>query len=85
MTLNDTATLVRYAFGGLKDKGGVPLAEHAARVANHVDTDLEKTVALLHDIVEDTHVTLEFLGDLGYPAEVIEAVDLLTHRKKEMD
>lgn len=81
----DTATLVAHAFGGMKDKGGVPLSHHAARVASHVDTELEKTVALLHDVVEDTNVTLEYLEECGYSPEVIEAVDLLTHRKKEMD
>ena len=34
--------------------------------------------ALLHDVVEDTAVTLEFLSDI-FPKEVIEAVALLTH------
>lgn len=85
--LDTTTILVLYAFGGLKDKAGIPMAHHCTRVASYVQprTWLNVTVALLHDIVEDTHVDLKFLTSLNYPAEVLEAVRLLTHDKKEMD
>ncbi len=39
-------------------------------------------VALLHDIVEDTDVTLEQLAQ-DFPPEVIQAVALLTHNPQE--
>ena len=38
------------------------------------------TVALLHDVVEDTEYTLEDIRALGFPEEVISALNLLTHR-----
>ena len=39
--------------------------------------------ALLHDVVEDTPVTIEHLRALGFPPAVIEAVDALTKRPGE--
>ena len=43
-----------------------------------MDDELSCTVALLHDTVEDTHVTLADLAK-AFPPEVVEAVALLTH------
>ena len=40
-------------------------------------------VALLHDTVEDTSVTIDFLREKGFSERVLEAVDLLTHREEE--
>lgn len=56
---------------------------HPVAVADMVLTPEEKVVALLHDVVEDTSVTLQDLKQ-EFPAEVVEAVDLLT-KKKEPD
>ena len=38
----------------------------------------EKTVAYLHDIVEDTEITLSDLYELEFPSDIVEAVELLT-------
>jgi hypothetical protein len=37
-------------------------------------TDLERSVALLHDVIEDSDITAEQLLAEGIPAEVVEAV-----------
>lgn len=43
-------------------------------------TDEYHTIAaLLHDIVEDTDVTLEQLNMMGFPQEVLDALKVLTH------
>lgn len=42
-----------------------------------------RVVGLLHDIVEDTDVTLKQLSDMGFPDEVVDAVDHLTRRDGE--
>jgi (p)ppGpp synthase/HD superfamily hydrolase len=60
----------------------IPYIEHPIAVANAFDSDEYKTVAILHDVVEDTRFTLvdirEEFGDV-----VSEAVDALTKRKGE--
>lgn len=44
------------------------------------NSDAVKT-AFLHDVVEDTNISLDELSKLGFTSEVIEAVDLLTKDK----
>ena len=39
--------------------------------------------AVLHDVVEDSDLTLDDLRGRGFPAEVVEAVDCLTKREGE--
>ena len=44
-----------------------------------MDDEISTVCALLHDVVEDTDITLSDLTDMGYPAEVTEVLALLTH------
>lgn len=67
------------AHHGQYDKGGVPYIFHPVHLAEQMDDEASTCVALLHDTVEDTSVTLEELADI-FPREIVEAVDLLTHR-----
>jgi len=48
-----------------------------------VDTLEARMAAVLHDVVEDTAVTLEQLRAEGFPETVIEAVEALTKRDGE--
>ena len=66
------------AHHGQLDKGGVPYIFHPIHLAEQMDDEISTCVALLHDTVEDTDVTLEEL-DREFPKEVAEAVRLLTH------
>jgi (p)ppGpp synthase/HD superfamily hydrolase len=52
---------------------------HAKRIAARVEPRL-KPIALLHDVVEDTQITLDDLIREGFPAYIIAAVSLLTHK-----
>ena len=61
------------------DKGGLPYVFHPFHLAEQMTDELTVTVALLHDVVEDTICTLDELQAMGYPAEVLEALRLLTH------
>ena len=38
-----------------------------------------KIVAVLHDVIEDTEMTIEDLGEKGFSDGVLEAIALLTH------
>ena len=66
------------AHHGQFDKGGVPYIFHPIHLAEEMDDEISTCVALLHDTVEDTAVTLEDLAK-EFPAEVVNAVRLLTH------
>ncbi len=48
-----------------------------------VSSDAERMTAALHDVVEDSDVTLQQLTSEGFPAEVVEAVEALTKRPGE--
>ena len=67
------------AHHGQFDKGGVPYIFHPIHLAEEMDDEVSTCVALLHDTVEDTAVTLEELAE-SFPREIVAAVDLLTHR-----
>lgn len=51
---------------------------HAYRVMESMDTEEEQIVALLHDIVEDTEVSIADLEGEGFSKTVIGAVEDLT-------
>ena len=70
------------AHKGAKDRGGNDYILHPITVALHCKTNEEKTVALLHDVVEDTAITLDDLRKY-FPERIVEAVDAITMRKEE--
>lgn len=71
------------AHHGQRDKGGAPYIFHPWHLAEQMDTETEVTAALLHDVVEDTDVTMESLRQAGIREEVLEVLELLTHPKGE--
>ena len=72
------------AHRGQFDKAGIDYIEHPIYVASQVDTEEEKAVALLHDVIEDSPVSAEELLIAGLPEEVVTAVQVVT-KKKEQD
>lgn len=75
--------LAKAAHNGQLDKGGNDYINHPVAVAESVSTEEEQIVALLHDIVEDTPMTLENLREQGFSEQVVKAVDCLTKRDGE--
>ena len=68
------------AHHGQLDQSGAPYIFHPIHLAEQMDDEYSCCAALLHDVVEDTAVTLEDLRK-DFPEEVVEAVRLLTHEK----
>ncbi len=64
-------------------KDGTPYYAHCVRVAIRVPDKLTGAIALLHDTVEDTDVTLDDLREAGFSNEVVDAVDALSRRPGE--
>ena len=52
-------------------------------VAGLLDSLQLKTIAILHDTIEDTDVTAEYLLEKGIPKHIVEAVQLLTKPEDE--
>ena len=67
------------AHHGQMDKSGLPYIHHPLHLAEQMADEISCAAALLHDTVEDTDITLEDLAK-EFPPEVVEAVDLLTHK-----
>ena len=77
--LTKKAARIAYdAHQGQVDKSGMPYIFHPYHLAEQMDDEDATCVALLHDTVEDTDVTLDELA-AEFPARIVEAVRLLTH------
>lgn len=63
------------------DKSGIPYIYHPIHLAEQMKDEQTTCVALLHDVVEDTDITLSDLRNEGFPAPVLEALRLMTHDK----
>ena len=71
------------AHAGQKDKAGAPYILHPLRIMMKMDSQAGMIAAMLHDVVEDSSVTLADLRAEGFSDEVIAAVDHLTRREGE--
>jgi (p)ppGpp synthase/HD superfamily hydrolase len=71
------------AHKGQKDKNDAAYILHPLRVMARVNTDPEKIVAILHDVVEDTNWTFEDFRKEGFSEDVIQAIDCVTKREGE--
>ena len=80
--INKAIDLAYSAHHGQKDKAGRPYFTHPFTVAMKMETEAEICTALLHDVVEDTGITPEYLRE-NFTPEIAEAVDVLTHRDGE--
>ena len=71
--------LARKAHAGQKRKDKkTPYFEHVKEVASKVHGWDLKTVAILHDTIEDTVITAEDLLSVGFPKPIVQAVVALT-------
>ena len=70
-------------YHGEKRYGEHPYVVHLDAVAEIVQQYGEPAVviAYLHDVVEDTEVTIDDLADEGFPTEVLDAIQALTKLK----
>jgi (p)ppGpp synthase/HD superfamily hydrolase len=60
-----------------------PFILHPLRVMLGVTSRTAQIVALLHDVVEDSPLTLGDLADKGFDGSVLDAVDCLSRRRGE--
>ena len=66
------------------DKAGNPYILHPLQVMENVNSKEGKIVAILHDIIEDTDITEDYLLKIGLSKRIVDAVVALT-RSEDMD
>ena len=81
--LDKAALICVTKHAGQRDKMGQAYFQHPMRVAMRCTTDEEKIVALLHDTIEDTDVTAEYLLAEGFPQSVVDGILSVTKREGE--
>jgi (p)ppGpp synthase/HD superfamily hydrolase len=82
-TLDDAIQVARRAHEGQLDKGGRPYIAHPLRVMGALRDEHERMAAVLHDVVEDTSVTLDDLAGAGCPAPVLAALAAISKQPGE--
>jgi (p)ppGpp synthase/HD superfamily hydrolase len=81
--LEDAIALAVEAHRGQTRPDGSPYILHPLRVMLALHDERDRIAGVLHDVVEDTSITLDDLRRRGYDDEVVEAVDRLTRREGE--
>lgn len=83
MSFDKAVLLASQAHLGVRDKGGKSYILHPIRIAMRLRTDDEElmSIAILHDVIEDSSITFEELRTQGFSDRVIAALRLLTHQK----
>ena len=77
-TIERAIEIASSAHAGQIDKAGQPYIFHPLRVMLRVSSEHEQMAAVLHDVVEDTSITIDDLAREGFPIEVLRAIAALT-------
>ena len=81
--LDKAIRIAATAHEGQTDQGGQPHLLHPLRVMFLFRKETEKICAVLHDVFEDTDITIEYLRKEGFSEEVLIALNALTRRENE--
>ena len=81
--LEKAITIATIAHQGQKDKAGQPYILHPLRVMFSTKGELERICGVLHDVIEDTEVTMDDLRNEGFGEEVLSVLDAVTKRDGE--
>ncbi len=82
-TLDRAIMLAAKAHLGQLDRYGKPYILHPLRIMTKMNHDDEIMVAILHDVVEDTEITLSDLREEGFAEQIVHAVDCISKREDE--
>lgn len=82
MTVEETLQIALDAHKGQKDLDGNPAILHPIAVGLMGSNNAEIKTGFLHDVVEDSELTIDDLRRKGVDEEVLAALELLTHDKE---
>ena len=83
MIIEETLRITIEAHEGQKDLDGRPAVLHPIAVGLMGCNDAETKTGFLHDVVEDSDLTMDELRGRGVDEDVLAALRLLTHAKTE--
>lgn len=83
LTLERAVAIAAEAHAGQTDKAGAPYILHPLRVMAAQEGDAARIVGVLHDVVEDSPVTLDHLAAAGASEAVLRGLDAVTRRAEE--
>ena len=81
--LADAIQLAAFAHSGQKDKAGEDYILHPLRVMLQMETEEERIVAVLHDVIEDTLTGAYELRGHNIPERCVQAVEAVTRGVQE--
>ena len=76
--IDQALLLTASRFEGIVDEDGQPYMLHCLRVMLSFTDPTLQIVGLMHDLIEDTPTTLDELTKLGFGADIVGAIGLLT-------
>src|SRR4051794_282452 len=79
----DAIKIATIAHDGQMDKSGIPYIAHPLRVMARFENPILQMIAVLHDVIEDTHYSAQLLHLEGVPERVIHGVVSMTHNEPE--
>ena len=81
--LTEAIILAAQAHEGQLDKGGHPYIFHPLRLMLQLESEKDRIIAILHDVIEDTDWTLDKLREEGFSEEIVSVIDSLSRREEE--
>lgn len=81
--INKAIIIATVAHENQVDKAGEPYIFHPLRVMLSLKSEDEKICGVLHDVIEDTNITVEYLIKQGFSNEITQALEALTKKENE--
>lgn len=84
--MSDLITAIKIAckaHADQKDKAGEPYILHPLRLMLRLEDKDAMIVAVLHDVIEDSHIGIDFLESQGFDKSILKAVEALTKKENE--
>jgi (p)ppGpp synthase/HD superfamily hydrolase len=82
--LEEAIAIALQAHKGAFDKSGQPYILHPLHIMMQMETEEARITAMLHDVIEDSNITMADLASSGFSTSVLEALELLTHNKESV-
>lgn len=82
-TLEKALEIALHAHNGKKDKADLPYILHPIRIMLKMNIKEEMIIAILHDVVEDSSITMNDLKLAGFNKSIISTLDLLSKKKSQ--